>query len=77
MTHFQLVFKYPDGDRTEMRENNGDGEPHIAGTPIVDGQTYVINGVDWLVRSDDIGDSIRRFVCTVDVQPSDGIFDLI
>ena len=59
MTHFQLVFKYPDGDRIEIRDNNSDGEPHIDGTLINDGQTYVIQGVEWLVMSDDIGDSIN------------------
>lgn len=76
MTRFQLVFQQPDGDRSEIRHNNSDGEPHINGERIVDGRTYVIEDVEWLVRSDDIGDSIKRFVCTPVVQPTDGMFDL-
>ena len=70
MTRFQLVFKYPEGDVTEMRENNADGEPHIDGTLVIDGQTYLIKGVEWLAKSDDIGDSMQRFVCTLVVLPS-------
>lgn len=77
MTRFQLVFRYPDGDRAEIRHTNGDGDPHLDGTLIVDGETYVIEGAEWLVRSDDIGDSMQRFSCTLDVQPTDGNFDLI
>jgi hypothetical protein len=77
MTRFQLVFKYPDGDWSEIRETNVDGEPHINGELIVDGQTYLIKGVEWLVRSDDVGDSMRRFMCTLVVEPTHGIIDLI
>ena len=68
MTRFQLVFHNADGDSSEIRETNLDGEPHINGELIVDGQTYAIQGVEWIVRSDDIGDSMRRFVCTVVVR---------
>ncbi len=70
MTRFQLVFRTADGDWSQIRESNVDGEPHVNGELIVDGRTYVIKGVEWLVRSDDIGDSMRRFVCTVVVDPS-------
>ena len=48
------------------------GEPHINGTPIVDGQTYLIRGTEWLVRSDDIGDSTKRFLCTPAPEPQGG-----
>jgi hypothetical protein len=44
MTRFQLVFKYPEGDVTEMRDNNADGEPHIDGTLVIDGQTHLSQG---------------------------------
>ena len=65
MPQFQLVFRYPDGDRSHIRQCNVDGEPHINGVVIADGQTYVHEDVEWLFSSDDIGDSIKRFVCTV------------
>jgi hypothetical protein len=71
MSRFQLVFQYPDGDRSEIRDNNVHGEPHIDGKLIVDGETYVIRDVEWLVRSDDIGDAMKRFACTLVVQPAD------
>jgi hypothetical protein len=46
-------------------------QPEIDGKPLVDGATYVMRGVEWLVQSDDIGDAVRRFVCTpVAEQPS-------
>ena len=64
MPRFQMVFRDRDGTLSEVWDNNDHGEPHINGTPIVDGQTYFIRGAEWLVRSDDIGDATRRFVCT-------------
>ena len=75
MTHFQLVFLNADGhgEWSEHRENNVDGEPHIDGELIVDGQAYVIKGVEWIVSSDDIGDSMKRFVCTLVVDPTDPV----
>jgi hypothetical protein len=76
MTRFQLVFRHADGDWSENRENNVDGEPHINGELIVDGETYVIKDVEWIVRSDDIGDAMRRFMCTLVVDPTDGVIDL-
>ena len=66
MTRFQLVFQNADGHSSG--ETNLEGEPHINGELIVDGQTYAIQGVEWIVRSDDIGDSMRRFVCTLVVR---------
>ncbi len=38
MSRFQLVFRHADGDWSEIRENNVDGEPHINGELIVDGR---------------------------------------
>ena len=69
MTRFQLVFQQPDGDRSELRDNNSDGEPHINGELIVDGETYVIKEVEWIVRREDIGER-PRFVCTLVGQPT-------
>jgi hypothetical protein len=71
MTRFQLVFQYPDGDRYEIRASNAHGDPYIDGKLIVDGETYIIRGVEWLVRSDDIGDAMTRFACTLVVQPTE------
>ena len=77
MTCFQLVFRHADGDSSELRESNVNGESHINGALIVDGETYAIKGVEWMVRSDDIGDSMRRFVCTLVVDPTDRAFDVL
>ena len=70
MTRFQLTFR--EGDQSgwsEYRYNNDDGEPHVDGRLIVDGETYVIRGVEWLLREDSAGDNMARFVCTLVVEP--------
>jgi hypothetical protein len=74
MPRFQMVFRDRDGPRhrSEAWDNNDQGEPHINGTPIVDGQTYVIRGTEWLVRSYDIGDSTKRFLWTPAPEPQGG-----
>jgi hypothetical protein len=72
MPWFQLVFRDGNGVRSETRDNNDHGEPHINGKLIVDGQTYAIRGTEWLVRSDDIGDSTKRFLCTPAPEPQGG-----
>ena len=70
MTRVQLVFRR-DGERDQMehRFDDDDGEPKIDGRLIVDGDRYVIRGVEWLVRRDDIG-ATSRFVCTLVVEPT-------
>jgi hypothetical protein len=70
MTRFQLVFRR-DGeeDQPEYRFNNQTGEPHIDGKLIVDGETYLIRNLEWLVRQDGADDSMPRFVCTLVVEP--------
>lgn len=72
VTRFQLVFRR-DGhdDRSEYRHNNGAGEPEIDGRLVVDGETYVIRGAEWLLRRDEAGDSMSRFVCTKVVGSAD------
>jgi hypothetical protein len=37
---------------------------------VVDGATYPIHGVEWIVRREDLGDE-PRFVCTNVVDPSE------
>jgi hypothetical protein len=70
VTRFQLVFRRDDhDDRSEYRYNNGEGEPEIDGRLVVDGETYVIRGAEWLLRKDDAGDSMARFVCTLVAEP--------
>ena len=32
MTRFQLTFRHKDGDRSELWDNNADGEPHNNGS---------------------------------------------
>ena len=64
MTHFQLVFRRNgEVERSEFRASSFENEPHIDGRRLVDGETYPIRGVDWLVRCENIGDE-PRFVCT-------------
>ena len=64
MTRFQLVFR-GENDRSEYRYNDQDGEPHIDGKLIVDGDVYVIRGVEWLLGKDNAGDSMAL------VEPAD------
>ena len=70
MTRFQLVFRENGRDQVETHDNNLDGEPQINGTLIVEGETYMIRGVEWLVTRDDIGDT-KRFICTLVAELSD------
>ena len=64
MTRFQLVFRR-DGEVTqsEFRASSFENEPHIDGRLVIDGGTYPIRGVEWLLRRADVGDE-PRFVCT-------------
>ena len=50
MTRFQLIFRHTDGDRIEHWDNNHHGEPHVNGKLIVDGETYDIRGVEWILK---------------------------
>jgi len=68
MTRFQLVFRENGVDRIETHDNNVAGEPVIDGKLIVDGDVYVIRGVEWLLTADHIGDT-KRFLCTLVAQP--------
>jgi hypothetical protein len=70
MTRFQLVFRQNGREQIETRDSTLDGEPQIDGTLIVDGETYEIRGVEWLVTREDIGDT-KRFICTLVAEPSD------
>lgn len=68
MTRFQLVFRENGVDRIETHDNKVAGEPVIDGKLIVDGEVYVIRGVEWLLTADHIGDT-KRFLCTLVAQP--------
>jgi hypothetical protein len=70
MTRFQLVFRGADGDQSEYRFKNMDGEPHIDGRLVVDGEAYVIRDVEWLLRREDRNGGMPRFVCAL-VAPSE------
>lgn len=70
MTRFQLVFRSGGTERIETRDDNLDDEPHIDGRLVVDGDVYVIRGVDWLLTADDVGET-KRFLCTLVAQPAD------
>ena len=66
MTRFELVFRRKGHrDLSEYVVSGPDGEPEIDGQVIVDGETRVIRGVEWLLRRDDAGDNVPRFVCTL------------
>jgi hypothetical protein len=70
VNEFQLIFRGADGegDQTEYRFNDQDGHPKINGQLIVDGETYKIRGVDWLVKRDSVASDMPRFVCTLVVE---------
>ena len=71
MNQFQLLFRGSNGDsdQTEFRYNADDGEPKIDGRLIVDGETYTIRCVDWLIKKDGEPSDMPRFVCTLVVEP--------
>jgi hypothetical protein len=74
MTRFQLVFRDGISRRSEFRYNNGDGEPHIEGKLIVDGETYLIRGVEWLLRREGVRgglENMPRFICTLVAEPAE------
>ncbi|MET0887446.1 MAG: hypothetical protein ABWX92_13460 [Mycetocola sp.] len=64
MIRFQLVFRR-NGEvtRSEFRASSFENAPHIDGRLVIDGGTYPIHGVEWLVRCEDVGDE-PVFVCT-------------
>ena len=68
MTRFQLVFCGADGNQSEYRFNNMDGAPHIDGRLVVDGEAYLIRGVEWLLRREDRDGAMPRFFCTLVVE---------
>ena len=72
MNRLQFVF-CRDGhkDQTEQRFDDADGEPHIDGRSIVDGATFVMRGVDWLVRRGGDWAGTPRSLCTLVVEPVD------
>jgi hypothetical protein len=72
VTRFQLIFRR-DGekDKSEYHFSNEAGEPHIDGRLVVDGETYFIRDVEWLLREDNAGDSMSRFLCTLAMEPTD------
>ena len=71
MTRFQLVFRR-DGEvtRSEFHASSFENEPHIDGRLVIDGGTYPIRGVEWLLRREDVGDG-PRFVCTPLGEPAE------
>ena len=73
MNEYQLVFRGVNGeaDRKEFRFHGSDGEPRIDGRLVVDGETYSIRGVDWLVNKDGSSGDVQRFICTLVVEPVD------
>lgn len=62
-----------DGQRDDVqhRYNDEGGPPHIDGRRIVDGETYVIQGVEWLVRGDHLDGRVPRFICTPVAEQTD------
>ncbi len=73
MNEFLLTFRGANGeaDRSEYRFNGHDGEPRIDGRLVVDGETYTIRGVDWLIKKDDSSSEMPRFICTLVAEPAD------
>ena len=63
MPRFQLIFRDANGERSEIRDNNLFGEPHVGGKPIADGDTYTIRGSSWILRRTHRVDGMERFIC--------------
>lgn len=72
MNEFQLIFRGANGDpdHRELRFNDRHGEPKIDGRLVVDGETYSIRGVDWLLKKDVTPGTMERFICTLVVEPA-------
>jgi hypothetical protein len=73
VNEFQLLFRGNDGepDRKELRFNDTHGEPKIDGRLVVEGETYTIRGIDWLLSKDVTRPGeMQRFVCTLVVEPT-------
>ncbi len=70
MTRFQLIFRREGRpDSRELWDNNHLDAPHIQGKILIDGQTYTIYGVDWILSQEPDGsDGLKRFVCTLVAQ---------
>jgi hypothetical protein len=59
----QLVFRTDDGDRFELRDASVAGEGQQGGSPLRDGQVFLLHGRTWLATRDRGAEAIR-FVCT-------------
>ena len=70
MTHFQLVLRRPEGNQSELGLNNADDEPMIDGQLLVDGEVLVFRGADWLLKREQHGHELLRFVCTPVAEPA-------
>ena len=72
MTRFQLAFR--EGGKNHRSEhwfNDEAGETRSAASSSSTGTCTVIRGVEWLLRRDDAGVRMTRFVCTLAVEPAD------
>ena len=64
MPRFKLIFRENGGrERSEIHDGSEHDEPHIDGKLIVDGETYTINGVEWIIRRENTIDGMPRFTC--------------
>ena len=77
MGRYQLVFRRAGKpDTIEVRFNDGNGEARINGHLVVDGEVYVIHGVEWFVHREDFqlhrgaSADLPRFICTLVVEPT-------
>lgn len=72
VTRFQLVFRR-NGEQDQNEIHDTGGAPHLNGKLIVDGRTYTVRGVDWIIRQDgrSDGDEMARFICTLAATPDD------
>ena len=70
MTHFQLVLSRPEGNQSELGFINIDDEPMIEGQLLVDGGVVAIRGADWLLKREQHGHELLRFVCIPVAEPA-------
>jgi hypothetical protein len=66
---FQLVFRHPDGERTQLHDK-ANGEPIVNGQLLTNGAVLNHVGITWEVERADL-DGLTRFVCTPTAEPAE------
>ena len=63
MPRFLIVFRYADGDRSELHDKT-DGQARVNGMLLEDGIVFEVKGAQWMATREDTDNDLVRFVCT-------------